>query len=66
MYHCDLVEKYGYKIVYEPGELSNDSYFGVNTLDRIIFLINVKPGDVSTIERLLFSADSQYKGLHDK
>lgn len=66
MYRSELVEKYGYRIIYEPGKLSNDSYFGVNTLDRIIFLINVKSDDVPTIERLLFSADNQYRGLHEK
>ena len=64
MYRSDLVEKYGYKIVYELGKFEG-GYFGVNTLDRIIFLVNVKKDEVATIERLLFSADSQYRGLHD-
>lgn len=66
MYHSELVEKHGYQIIYEPGELSKEAYFGVDTLERKIFLLNVKKDDVPTIERLLFSADNQYRGLHNK
>jgi hypothetical protein len=65
MYICELIDKHNYRIVYQKGEFEG-SYFGVNTLDRIIFLVNTKPEDTSTVEHLLFKADNQYRGLYNK
>lgn len=63
MYICELIENHNFSIVYTKGEFQG-SYFGADTLNRIIFLCNVKTDDTPTIEYLLRQADHQYRGLY--
>ena len=66
MYISDLMENHGYKLVFKKGEFDG-SYLAVNTMERVIYLMNTERHETKTIERLLLSADLQYsqKGRYE-
>lgn len=59
MYISNLVENHGYRIVFKKGERKG-SYFGVNTSEKMIYLLNTRQSDIKTIEKLLLHADLYY------
>lgn len=59
MYISNLMENHGYKLVFKKGE-GYRPYFCVNTLDKVICLVNTDKDNAKTIENLLFIADIMY------